>query len=88
MEKRMTGDFDKPVRFFGRFTWKDLGRLGIPIGIVLYKYDVAELGTEAAPVLGAAALISVIWYSWRPHGEPIDVHLFHRVRWVFRVFLI
>ena len=88
MEKRMSSDFDRSVRFFGRFTWKDLLRLGIPVGVVLYRYDVAEMGVEAAPIVVTAALVSLFWYSWRPHSEPIDAHLFHIMRWIFRVFFL
>jgi hypothetical protein len=84
MQQTMPGDFDEPVRFFGWYTWKDLIRLGIPIGVVVWWFDLAGLPIlEVAVLLLPGVIVSILWYVWRPYGEPVDVHMFHLCRWIF-----
>lgn len=86
MRQPMTGDFDEPVRFFGWFTWLDLLRIGLPFVAVLQWFDVSNLSIiETLLVLLPAAILSLVWYLWRPYGDPVDVHVFHLGRWFLRV---
>lgn len=83
MRKTMAGDFDESVRFFGRYTWKDLLRLGLPVAVILWWVDIPELSMIGVGLLLLpGVLIGVTWYLWRPYGEPLDVHVFHLCRWL------
>ena len=79
---RVPGDFDEPVRFFGWFTWKDLIRLGIPLGLMWQlsqSVDASGRGTIA--FLFAGWLVSSLWFLWRPYNDPVEVQLYHVLRW-------
>lgn len=83
MDKRMTSGFDESIRFFGRYTWKDLLRLAVPTAVLVRRFNLSELSlalTIGLFLLGGS--IGVAWYSWRPYGHPVDHHLFHLGRWI------
>ncbi|WP_202935062.1 hypothetical protein [Halorussus amylolyticus] len=83
MRKRMSSNPDRSIKYFGWFTWKDLLRLGLP-GTVLAWMTV---GQSAAVTLGASfvgGLLGLIWFGVRPNGQPLEVHLYHLLRWIVR----
>jgi hypothetical protein len=87
MRKRMSSDFNEPVRFFGRYTWKDLLRLGLPVALVVLLQDMTRIDLSAGLFLLVGGIVGLAWYMWRPYGDSVDVHLYHLLRWVFRVIL-
>lgn len=88
MRERMTQNFSQHIRFFGRFTWKDLARLGTPTGLLfaLVNFTELELAVKLTGLL-FTGLIGVIWYGWTPYGKPVDVHVYHLNRWLLRKVL-
>lgn len=82
MRERMSSDFEQPVRFFGRYTWKDLIRLGAPLAYVFITTDLSESIVEVLPLAVLGGFVGFLWYRWRPYGEPFDVHLYHLARWI------
>jgi len=85
MRERMTQNFSQPIRFFGRFTWKDLVRLAAPTALLFatVNFTDLELNVKLAALL-ATAVTGVVWYGWNPYGKPVDVHVYHLIRWILR----
>lgn len=84
MRDRMTSNSETSPRFFGRFTWKDLLRLGLP-PLLLTRLTITSV--ENSPVLLIVVLlgafIGLLWYGVRPRGMPVETYLYHKLRWVF-----
>lgn len=83
MRSRVPGDLDEPVRFFGLFTWRDLLRLGIPVGAMAWlsqAWQTSLLGSVAFLFLGW--ILSLLLYLWRPYSQPFEVNLYHALRWL------
>jgi hypothetical protein len=83
MRKRMSSDFEGSMRYFGWFTWKDLLRLGLPVTILAWM----TVGQSAVLMFGAVlvgGVLGLIWSVVHPYGQPVEVHLYHLIRWVFR----
>lgn len=67
------------LRFFGRFTWKDLLRIGTPTILT---------ATTQNPVLVAIGILTgLAWFLVRPYGEPVDHYLYHLTRFHVRRYL-
>ena len=80
---RIPGDFDEPVRFFGWFTWKDLVRLGIPLGVMWWlSRQVGASGKGTVALLFIGWVLSSLWFLWQPYSDPIEVQLYHGLRWI------
>lgn len=84
MRERMTSDFETSTRFFGRFTWKDLVRLALPI-LLLTRVTVASTESSSALLVAVllGAFIGLMWYGLRPRGMPVETYLYHLIRWGF-----
>ena len=78
---RVPRDLDISTRFFGRFTPKDLARIGTPL-LVAAALVPREASTETL-VGGLAALtVAAVWYVWKPRGRHLDTHLYHGLRFL------
>jgi hypothetical protein len=77
---RIPQRFDTPVQLFGRFTPRDLLRIGLP---VLTAAILLNPQPTPANLIGAstAAAISTVWYLARPYGRALDTHLYHALRY-------
>lgn len=81
MRKRMSSDPEEGVKYFGRFTWKDLVRLGLPITVPAWL----TVGQPASMMVGAVlvgGVLGVVWAGVQPYGKPLEVHCYHRIRWL------
>jgi len=85
---RIPGNIRVSTRFFGRFTWKDLLRIGLPILLATSQLygQTPDPGT-ALTLLTAATGTGTAWYLYRPYGRPVDVHLYHGVRWLLQKYV-
>lgn len=84
MEERMPSDSDTGYQYFGLFTWKDLIRLGLPVGLTLWYNALVEptlIGSVLSICLGI--FLGLIWYGIRPYSQPLELHLYHMIRWLF-----
>ncbi|SDQ40655.1 hypothetical protein [Natronobacterium texcoconense] len=81
MKQRMPGDFEEEIRFFGRFTWKDLIRMGLPPIVAAQSAGLTSTAGSIA-VLFTGGVVGAAWYLFRPGGQPVDIHLYHLLRWV------
>jgi hypothetical protein len=77
----MPGDVDVPVRFFTRFTLKDLLRLALPVALVSLVIAPIQWSVGTVATIGGALGIGVLWITWTPFGHHVDTHLYHAVRW-------
>jgi hypothetical protein len=66
---------DVSMQFFGRFTWKDVLRLSLPVAT-------AAVLTDAYIYLVAGLLLGIILYAVRPFSQPLDHHIFHSIRFL------
>lgn len=80
VEFRMPGRLHIPTRFFGRFTWKDIVRLALP---VIVCFLVIDSSPSAGTVmwLTAAGLAGVLWYGFTPFNQHLDELSSNAVRW-------
>lgn len=83
MDERMPSDPETGYLYFGVFTWKDLLRVGLPPGIAVWWLAHLE-PAQPASVLGISTgiLLGVVWYGVRPYDQPLEVHLYHKLRWL------
>jgi len=83
MRIRVPGDIDEPMLFFGWFTWKDLFRLGIPIGS-MWKLAQALNATLLLTLvfLLFGWFLSILWYAYRPYADPVEAQFYHLLRWI------
>jgi type IV secretory pathway VirB4 component len=82
---RVPGNLSVPTRFFGRFTAKDLIRIGFPLLIAGVTVSGKDITWTTAAVLLTAATLSAVWYGFRPYQQPLDSHVYHLFRWLYRV---
>lgn len=71
---------DVDLRFFGRFTWKDLVRIGAPVATTLLFQN------QPLPIL-LGVLIGLILYLVRPYNQPLDHHAYHLTRFLVEEWL-
>lgn len=64
---------DVSFQFFGRFTWKDIIRITLPIAT-------AHLTLSNTYTLLVGLFIGLIWYGFRPYNHPLDFHAYHLIR--------
>ncbi|ERG90095.1 MAG: F pilus assembly type-IV secretion system for plasmid transfer, partial [Haloquadratum walsbyi J07HQW1] len=69
-----------PIHLFGRFTPRDLVRIGLPIltAALLLKPEPTPANIGGA---AAAAITAATWYLVRPAGQTLDTHLYHSIRY-------
>ncbi|ELY33307.1 hypothetical protein [Haloferax sp. Atlit-24N] len=63
------------MQFFGRFTWKDVLRLALPVAT-------AAVLTDAYIYLVLALLLGAILYAVRPFSQPLDHHIIRSIRFL------
>lgn len=81
MRKRMASTPERSVKYFGWFTWKGLIRLGLPVIVLAW----ATVGQPVLLMLGAVlagGTLGLVWAGVQPYGQPLEVHLYHRIRWI------
>lgn len=81
MRKRMSSNPKRSTKYFGWFTWKDLVRLGLPVAVLAWM----TVSQPASMMLGAVlvgGIFGVVWAGVQPYGQPLEVHLYHLVRWI------
>lgn len=80
---RIPKRFDVATRFFGRFSWKDLLRIGMP---ALVAYAAVPSTTPAMQIgaVTAGSIAGLALYLVRPRGRTVDNHLYHAVRWLLQ----
>lgn len=83
MRKRFVSESNSSVRLYGRFTWKELVRLVLPIALLTWFTGPGTLWT-ALIAIGIGAILGMAWYTIRPNGDPLEVHLLHKARWTLR----
>jgi hypothetical protein len=66
---------DVSMQFFGRFTWKDVLRLTLPVAT-------AAVLTDAYIYLVLGLLLGAILYTVRPFSQPLDHHIIHSIRFL------
>jgi hypothetical protein len=66
---------DVSMQFFGRFTWKDVLRLALPVAT-------AAVLTDAYIYLVLGLLLGAILYAVRPFSQPLDHHFIHSIRFL------
>lgn len=81
VEYRMPSRLDIPSRFFGRFTWKDLVRLLLPI-ILCFAVFRTIASPGAVAVLALTGVAGVAWYGVRPFGQYLDELVVNAVQWL------
>ncbi|MFA1610063.1 VirB4 family type IV secretion system protein [Halobellus rubicundus] len=81
---RIPGDLNIPTRFFGRFTPRDLIRISTPLILIWIQVSGSPLNLSTAVLLLLGAGVSTVWYGFRPYGKPLDNHLYHFLRWLYR----
>lgn len=80
---RVPGDIQVPTRFFGRFTWKDLLRIGLPVLLAAgFIYQQPSPSLTQLPVLAAAIGIGTLWYFFTPYQQNLDQLLYHGIRFL------
>lgn len=80
---RVPGDADEPFRYFGLLTWKDMVRLGVPLGVMWFvAQGIDAAGYETAVILFTGWLLSALWYLWQPYDDPVEMQLYHMLRWI------
>ena len=72
---RIPGDLNVPIQLFGQFTVKELIRLTVPVLI--------GLSFRSVTWIVAGMLAGIVWYLWKPFGQPLDYHVRHLPRWLF-----
>ncbi|WP_239639915.1 hypothetical protein [Haloferax gibbonsii] len=78
----MTRRLETNVQFFGRFTWKDLIRLCLPVALALLVAPPIERNHIMWLItVGIGGWLGVIWYGIRPNGYTLDYQLYHLIRW-------
>ena len=81
MGKRMPSDLHRPIKYFGWLTWKDLLRLSLPGTVsALVTYSGSTTILLGSVVIGI--FLGLIWYGVRPYGNPLEIYLYHRIRWI------
>jgi hypothetical protein len=69
-----------PIHLFGRFTPRDLLRIGLPILTAATLLQPQPTPTNIAGA-AAAAVTAATWYLVRPAGQTLDTHLYHSLRY-------
>lgn len=83
MQERMPSDADTGYLYFGLFTWRDLIRVGLTVGAALWYIAFTESSWAGSVLsIGTGVFLGLIWYGVRPYGQPLEVHLYHKVRWL------
>lgn len=78
---RVPGDFRIPTRFFGKFSAKDLGRIGLPaVPGLIQAYQQPSLG--ALLWMFAGLLAGLVWYGWKPYKHHLDALGYNAARWL------
>lgn len=73
---------DIQMEFFGRFTWRDILRIGLPI---LTTEALAPSGIQTAVLhLIPGLILGTVLYLARPFGHPLDHHAYHLVRFLLK----
>lgn len=86
MKQRMPGKFHYPFHIFGRYTAKDIVRLGIPVTFLYWiAPSLHEEPLIALLLTGGGVVLGYCWYRFRPYGSPVEYLLYHMVRWILVV---
>lgn len=78
---RIPSRFDVATRFFGRFSWQDIARIGLPAAAGYAAAPMSNPGLQAGAT-AAGLLVGTLLYGYRPHDRTLDSHLYHAARWL------
>ncbi|MDZ7688642.1 MAG: ATP-binding protein [Halobacteriales archaeon] len=82
MKTKIPRKLDRPSKFFGQFTVRDIIRLGVPsLGEYLVANSSAQTTICLLSVTLFGALTGVALYAVRPYGHTLDSLVYNAVRW-------